>query len=157
MLWKRINELIITRSLNMQGSSLLGKFRQADSSLVKQGAPAAKTTSTTLTAAEILGGLLTGNQGGGGAATYTMPLGADIEATLKRDHPELANDDSFDFTIINISVVAAEDITLATNTGLTLVGSLVIEAREATQVQMSSGTFRCRRTAAGTFSVYRVA
>lgn len=122
--------------------------------LRQQAAPAAKTTSTTLTAAEIIAGLLTANQGGSAAATYTMPLGTSIETALLGLYPNLANDDAFDFTIVNISTVAAETVTLATNTGITLVGDMTIAA--IALGDSSSGTFRVRRTAANTYSVYRL-
>lgn len=121
--------------------------------LVTQAAQAAKTTSTTLTAAELLGGIITGNQGAAGAATYTLPLGTDLEAALPTD---VAVNDSFDFSLINISTVAAEDITVATNTGWTLVGALVVESKDNDRAN-SSGMFRVRRTAASTFTLYRLA
>ncbi len=117
-----------------------------------QAAPAAKTTSTTLTAAELLGGLITGNQGAAGAATYTLPTAANLAAALPADFPI---NGAFDFTVINISTVAAETITIATNTGLTLVGDLTIACNAVGDA--SQGTFRVRRTGASAFSVYRVA
>lgn len=120
-----------------------------------QPAPAAKTTSTTLTAAELLGGLLTGNQGAAAAATYTLPLGTDLETALIAAFPGLAVNDAFEFTLINISVVAAEDITIATNTGWTLVGKMTIESNAAV-TDDSRGTFRVRRTAANTYTLYRI-
>src|SRR5687767_14257257 len=49
-------------------------FEEMGGSLRRQAAPAAKTTSVTLTAAELFGGLITGNQGAAGAAAYTLPL-----------------------------------------------------------------------------------
>lgn len=132
----------------------IGAFRETGRNLRKQAAQAAKTTSVTLTAAEIMAGLITGNQGGGAAATYTLPLATDLETALLAAHPGLANEDSFDFTIINISTVAAEIITLATNTGWTLVGDLTIAPLIAGD--QSCGTFRVRRTAADTYTAYRL-
>ncbi|TIW28678.1 MAG: hypothetical protein E5V63_04145 [Mesorhizobium sp.] len=119
-----------------------------------QAAPAAKTTSTTLTAAELLGGLLTGNQGAAGAAAYTLPLATDLETALLAIRPDLANNDAFDFNVINISTVAAETITMTTNTGWTLVGDMILAAN-ATGDE-SVGRFRARRTAANTYTLYRV-
>ena len=120
-----------------------------------QAAPAAKTTSTTLTAAELLGGLITGNQGAAGAAAYTLPLATDLETALLALRPDLVNNDAFDFGVINISTVAAETITMTTNTGWTLVGDMVLAAN-ATGDE-SVGRFRARRTAANTYTLYRVA
>lgn len=115
-------------------------------------APAAKTVSATLTPAEVLGGMLTVNQGGAAGSTLTMPLGTDLEAAMPA---EVAVGDCFDFTIMNISAVAAEVATLAQNTGVTLVGNVTIAANSAITT-ISDATFRCRRTAASTFVVYRI-
>lgn len=166
--WRKLSSLEIFKSLMFTGNAEI-QTRQAngtivakrasklfaDNSIGRQAAPAAKTTSTTLTAAEILGGLITGNQGAAGAATYTLPLGADLEGALLAYGPPQV-DDSFDFSVINLSVVAAEDITIATNTGWTLVGTMVVESNEATAQKGPSGTFRARRTAANAFSLYRM-
>lgn len=122
-----------------------------DRMIGKSTAPVAKTTTTTLTAAEILGRLITANQGGGAAATYTMPLGTDLEAAF----PTLGINEAFEFTIVNISTVAAEDVTVAGNTGMTAVGNMTI-ASNAAVADQAWGTFRVRKTAPATFSFYRV-
>lgn len=134
----------------------VGAFRETGRNLRKQAAAAAKTTAVTLTAAEIMAGLITANQGGSAAADYTLPLAADLETALIAVHPGLANDDSFDFSLINISTDAAEDITIVTNTGWTLVGEMTVESNDADRAQ-SSGTFRVRRTAADAYTIYRIA
>ena len=133
----------------------VGAFRETGRNLRVQAAPAAKTTTTTLTAAEIMAGLLTANQGAAGAATYTLPLGSDLETALLVAHPGLATNDSFDFTIVNISTNAAEDVTVAGNTGTTAVGNMTI-ASNAAVTDQAWGTFRVRRTGANTYSVYRI-
>jgi hypothetical protein len=114
-----------------------------------QAAPAAKTTDATLTASELLAGLITGNQGAAGGAAYTLPLGTDMEAART-----WAASDSFEFTVINLSTVDAEDITMTAATGFTIVGNAVIHARSANTLQ-TSGTFIVRRSAADTFVAYR--
>jgi hypothetical protein len=123
----------------------------------KQAAPAAKTTTGVMTAAELLGGLLTANQGGGGAATYTTDTGTAIETAFAALVPGgvLANDDSFDFSIVNISTNAAEDVTVAGGASVTAVGNMTI-ASNAAVTDEAKGTFRMRRTAANTFSMYRI-
>lgn len=120
---------------------------------VPQGAPVAKTTSTTLTVAELLTGLITGNQGAAGAAAYTLPLATAMDAAL----PNLQADEGFEFSVINLSAVAAEDITITTNTGWTLVGEMVVESDEATAQQAAVAMFRVRKTGASTYTLYRVA
>lgn len=135
----------------------IGAHRESGRNLRTQAAQAAKTTSTTLTAAEIMAGLITGNQGGAAAATYTLPLATDLETALIAAHPGLQNDDSFDFHVINISTNAAEDITVATNTGWTLVGSMLVIEQAAGNPGGSNGHFRARRTGANAYTLYRIA
>ncbi len=122
--------------------------------LYPQPTPAAKTTATTLTAAELLSGIITGVSGAGANANYTLPLATSLEAALKLIYPDLDNDDSFDFSLINISVVATDTLTIVTNTGWTLVGSMVVD--DNTTTNNSSGLFRARRTAANTYTLYRI-
>lgn len=143
------------KALVADASVGIGAFRFSARNLQKQAAPAAKTTAVTLTAAEIMVGLITANQGGAAAANYTLPLASALETALLLVHPGLANDDSFDFALVNISTVAAEDITVVTNTGMTLVGSMVV-ASNAAATDISSATFRVRRTGANAYSVYRL-
>lgn len=114
-------------------------------------AVAAKTTSATLTGAELMGGIITGNQGAAGAATYTLPLGTDLQTALPAD---FGTGDTFEFSVTNISTVAAEDITVAGNTGTTLVGSGDV-ASNAAATDKSAGTFLVRKTGANAFSIYR--
>lgn len=114
----------------------------------------AKTTSDTLTTAEVLGGIITANQGASAAATYTTPTGTEIEAAITQF--DLANGDSFDLCIVNISTDAAEDVTLAGGDDVTIVGNAVV-ASNAAATDQSSGIFRFVRTAANTWSAYRIA
>ena len=60
------------------------------------------------------------------------------------------NDDSADFTIINLSTDALDVITFTAGTGVTLVGHVTLAG-------LNSGTFRVRKTAATTVSMYRIA
>lgn len=120
--------------------------------LQAQAAATAKTVSVTLTAAEILAGIITVNQGAAGASALTLPLGTDMDLGIAT----AAVNDSFNFYVINISVVAAEDATVTTNTGWTLVGGMVVESRD-TDRSNSSGYFCARRTAAGLWTLYRLA
>lgn len=125
--------------------------------LIAQSAPVAMTTSATITSAAILGGLITGNQGGAGAATYTMPTGAVFgpiaDALYSGGWP---NDYAIEFSIVNISTVAAEIITVAGATGMTAVGNMVIAANQAAPATPPVAQFRLRKTAANTYSFYRV-
>lgn len=146
---------LASKALVLDSALGIGAFRQTGRNLRTQATPAAKTTTTTLTAAEIMAGLITANQGAAGAATYTMPLGTDLETALIAAFPGLANDDSFDVTIVNISTNAAEDVTVAGNTGTTAVGNMTI-ASNAAVTDQAWGTFRFRRTSANNYSFYRI-
>ena len=120
--------------------------------VVKQfAAPTALTTTAAITATQLRVGYATANEGAAGAAEYTFPSGTAIDSEFN----SLANDDCFDFTIINISTVAAEDITVLAGAGITLVGSVAVQSNDAA-TSKSTGTWRFRKTAANTFSAYRI-
>jgi hypothetical protein len=118
---------------------------------VTQGAPAAATVSATLTAANILTGIVTVNQGGAGASAQQLPAGGDLDTAL----PLAVAGDAFDFSVINISTVAAESASLTTNTGLTLVGDMDVSANSAATTK-SAGRFRARKTGTALWTVYRL-
>lgn len=118
-----------------------------------QGAPAAVTVSGTLTAAQLLAGIVTINQGAGAVSAQQLPTGTALQAALPA---VFAANDSFDVSVINTSIVDAEDASITTNTGMTLVGSMDFPAHSGITIQ-SSGILRFRKTAANAFSVYRVA
>lgn len=118
-----------------------------------QGAPTAKTTSALLTASEVLAGIITINQGGGATSAQQLPTGTNLDAALSGS---MAAGDAFDVSVINISTTGAEDATITTNTDLTLVGDMNFSANDAVTAR-SSGILRFRKTAANTFTVYRLA
>lgn len=118
----------------------------------KSPAPTALTVTAALTAAQLINAAFTANQGGGAVATYTLPTVALLNAALPAD---FAVDDAFDFTLINISTVAAEDVTIATAAGWTLVGNMTVNSNDAI-TSISSARFRARKTAATTFTLYRI-
>lgn len=119
-----------------------------------QGAVTAKTTTTTLTAAELLTLILTATHSAGATQTYTLPTGALLDAAQN-----WAVGDSFDWNLINLSTGAANTVTLAAATGHTIVGLAVIQSNDATTGALygSSASFRTVKTAASTFVTYRLA
>jgi len=121
--------------------------------IVAQGTQTAKTTSATLTAAEVLAGIITVNQGAAGASAQQLPTAADLDTAL----PDWVANDAFDFSVINISTVDAEDASVTTNTGWTLVGNMDIPAYSTAGSLNSSARFRARKTAAGAWTLYRIA
>lgn len=117
---------------------------------VVQKAQVAKTTSATLTPLELWQGALTVNQGGAGASVLTLPLAADMDTQFS----DAIAQDGFDFSVTNISTVAAEDASVATNTGWTLVGNMDV-ASNAAATDKSAGLFRVWKTAAGAWTCLR--
>lgn len=109
--------------------------------------PQTATSTATLTAAQVTGGVLVGDPSTS-AANYTFPTGTAIDGVMTN----LKVGSTFDLTIINLGTSSGV-ITVVTNTGLTLVGMLTLPI---TTSAGSSGTFRFRKTGDGTYTVYRV-
>jgi hypothetical protein len=126
-----------------QLASTISDFATASDLRVKyfaQGAPTSKAAAATLTGAEVLAGIIEYN---GAVANLTMPDGSDIESAVGA----LAVDRAFEFNVIN---TGAATVTIATASGLSLVGTMTVTAGV-------SGMFRVRKTAINTYIVYRVA
>lgn len=133
------------------GTGANGVVRAGGVVLVSQGAPAAVTTSGLLTAANLLAGIITVNQGAAGASAQQLPLATALDTAL----PTSGAGDAFDFSVINVSTVAAEAATITTNTGWTLVGDIDVAANSAITTK-SAGRFRARKTGAGAWTLYRL-
>jgi len=121
--------------------------------VASQATPTAKTVSSTMTAADIKAGLITINQGAGGASAQQLPLATAMDTAC----PDMRINDYFDFVVVNTSTVDAEDATITTNTGWTLVGAMDIPAYNAAGSLNSSALFRARRTGVGAWSLTREA
>ncbi len=134
------------------GTGIDGIILARSFGLKPQGAPAAKTVSATLTAAEVVAGIITVNQAGGATSAQQLPLATDLDTAI----PSSAAGDSFDFSVINTSTVDAEDASITTNTGWTLVGNMDVPAYSAAGSLNSSGLFRARKTGAGAWTLYRI-
>lgn len=116
--------------------------------------PSTATGSATLTAAQLLAGVLHGTPAA--AAAYTLPLATAIDSALPAD---FAVGDAFEFSIVNLAATATFDITVTTNTGWTLVGPMVVGAGSSAAgdgSEWTAGLFRARKTAAGAYTLYRV-
>lgn len=104
-------------------------------------APTSKSTTATLTAAEVAAGIINTT---GTSYTVTLPTGTALD-TYFSGVP--TTDVSFDFSVIN---TASGTITIAVGaSGMTSLGTLTV----TTNV---SARFRLRRTAANTYILYRV-
>ena len=135
------------------GTGIDGVIIERGVKLVKQGAQTAKTTSATLTAAEVLAGIITVNQAAGSTSAQQLPLASGMDTAL----PDAAAGDAFDFSVINTSTVDAEDASVTTNTGWTLVGNMDIHAYSAAGSLNSSARFRARKTGSAAWTLYRIA
>lgn len=119
-----------------------------------QGTPTAKTAAATLTIAELLTGIVTITHATGSNVNLALPTGTLADAGV-----DLDIDESFDWTVVNLSAAAADTATVTAGTAHTVVGVMVVQSVHATTGGLygSSATFRTRKTAANTFVTYRVA
>lgn len=111
----------------------------SESTLVIQGAPAAVSAAGTLTAAQLLSGIVVCS---GTPGTQTLPTVALLEAVLVNSKV----DSGFEVSFVN---TAGTTLTVATGTGWTIVGT-------ATAATVTSALFRARKTGDGAWTLYRI-
>jgi hypothetical protein len=116
-----------------------------------QAAPQTATTTATLTAAQITGGILVGTPGTG-AATYTMPTATAIDAVFTNAKVN----STFDLTVINLGTSSGV-ITMAVGTGITAVGNLLVAITGSAAGVGGAAQFLFRKTDTAAYTVYRVA
>ena len=114
--------------------------------------PTAMTNTAAIIPLALIGGLIVGTPTA--AAAYTVPTGTELDAKMTSF---MINNAYFDFSIINVATGDGYDITLTANTGITIVGEALVESTHNNSSHFSSGWFRCRKTAANTFIIYRLA
>jgi len=111
-------------------------------------APVSVTATATLTAAQVLNGLILANSGVTASQTYTLPTVADLEAVL-------VNSDkvgtSFTFRVVNLGTSSGTAV-IAAGTGWTVSGSLTMTIPVTTGAAMVA-----RKSATGAWTLYRVA
>jgi len=119
-----------------------------------QVTPAAKTVAVTLTAAELLTGLITGTHTAGATQAYTLPTGTLLDAASTF----LVNE-YFDWTLINLSAAAADTITITAGADHTVEGTMICQSAHSSTglVHGNALRLRTRKTAANTFVSYRLA
>ena len=104
-------------------------------------APTAKSTTATLTAAEVAAGIVSTT---GTAYTVTLPTGSALD-TYFTGVP--TTNIGFDFSVVN---TASGTVTIAVGaSGMTSLGTLTVTTG-------TSATFRLRRTAVNTYVLYRL-
>ena len=111
-----------------------------------EATPLTATSTATLSAAQVTGGLLVANPGTS-AATYTLPTAALIDGTVS----SAKVGSTFDLSIVNIGTSSGA-VTLATATGITDGGNAFVAVAVT-----SSALFRFRKTGDAAWTVYKVA
>lgn len=106
----------------------------------------------TLTAAQVLNGIILGSPGSS-AAAYTLPTVANLEAAVSNARVGSA----FDFTVVNVDGSGSGVITITTNTGWSIGSSgsqgLMTVAATAGTAQL----YRARKTGDSAWALYRIA
>jgi len=116
-----------------------------------QAAPQTATTTATLTAAQITGGILVGTAGTG-AVSYTMPTATAIDAVFTNAKVN----STFELTVINLGTSSGV-ITMVVNTGITAVGNLLVAITGSAAGVGGAAQFLFRKTGDAAYTVYRVA
>jgi hypothetical protein len=131
---------------NGAGGYQVGAGNRAETVMGAADAPQTATSTATLTAAQILGGMLVANPSTS-AATYTLPTAVAIDNALAN----ATAGSTFDLAIVNIGT-SSGTVTLSLGTGITDGGNALVALAVT-----SSGLFRFRKTADGAYVVYRIA
>jgi hypothetical protein len=110
--------------------------------------PTTAADSATLTAAQLINGIIIGTPTT--TAAYTLPLATDLDAVLTNSKPG----STFDFRVINTTTAGV--ITMTTNTGWTVgtSGSQGLMTVAATAGTVRS--FRARKTSDGAWALYAI-
>lgn len=138
------SKAMVTNSANGIG----GSWRDTRSTpLFNQGAGGALNATGTLTAALMLGGIITSTSAAG--VTATLDTGALLETAFIAAYPGLAVSDYFEFSVVN---TGPSGVTIATATGWTDGGNAFVAVATAT-----SARFGVRRTAANTYTLFKIA
>ncbi len=131
---------------NGAGGYQLGAGNRDETTMGYAAVPQTATATATLTAAQVVGGVLVANPSTS-AATYTLPTAAAIDAAL----PNAIVGSTFDLNIVNIGTSSGA-VTLATATGLTDGGNAFVAVAVT-----SSAAFRFRKTGDAAYTVYKIA
>jgi hypothetical protein len=123
------------------GGRQLGDGNVSEPVLGNQGTPGAMTSTATMTAAQLLSGILVGNPSTS-AASYTLPTVAALEAVLVNAKVN----STFTLSFINIGT-SSGIVTILVGTGWTLVGDVTVPIT-------SANTLIARKTGDGSWTLY---
>jgi hypothetical protein len=133
---------------NGAGGYQVGVGNTSEPNIVAIPAPESVAATATLTAAQVLNGILLVGSGATAAQTYTLPTVALLEA-------DLVNSDkvgtSFQFSVVNLGTASGTAI-IAAGTGWTITGSLTMTIPVTTGAAMIA-----RKSGTGAWTLYRVA
>lgn len=129
---------------NGSGGFQVGSGNNNETILGYANAPQVATDTATLTAAQIVGGILVATPTAN--ATLTLPTAALIDAAV----PSARVGSTFDLALVN-AAAATYTAALALSTGVTNGGNAVISLAATT-----SGIFRFRKTGDAAYVVYRI-
>ena len=130
---------------NGSGGYQVGSGNNSETILGYAAAPQTATDTATLTAAQIVGGVLVATPTAN--ATLTLPTAALIDAAV----PSARVGSTFDLALVN-AAAATYTAAFALSTGVTNGGNAVISLAATT-----SALFRFRKTAEGAYVVYKIA
>ena len=138
---------------NGEGGYQVGDGNLSGTNFINTPTPAAiPAGAATLTAAQVVGGLILGSPGSS-AAAYTLPTVANLEAEL----PAIAKvGASFDFSIINVDGFSSGVITVTTNTGWSIGTSGSQGLMTIAAVAGTTQRYRARKTGTGSWALYRI-
>ena len=131
---------------NGAGGYQLGDGNRSETIMGAASEPQTATSTATLTAAQILGGMLYANPSTS-AATYTLPTAAAIDSAL----PSATVGSTFDLFIINVGTSSGA-VTLSMGTGITDGGNAAVAVAIT-----ASAAFLFRKTGDAAWSVYKIA
>jgi len=133
---------------NGAGGYQVGAGNRAETTMGYAAAPQTATATATLSAAQLIGGILVANPSTS-AATYTMPAASTLDNAL----PNATVGSTFDLSIVNIGTSSgAVTLSMGSGTGFTDGGNAVVAVAIT-----SSALFRFWKTADGAYTVYKIA
>ena len=130
---------------NGAGGYQVGSGNNSETILSYSDAPQTATDTATLTAAQVVNGMLVATPTAN--ATLTLPTAALIDAAV----PNARVGSTFELALIN-AAPATYTAAFALGTGISNGGNAIISLAAAT-----SALFRFRKTAEGAYSVYKIA
>jgi hypothetical protein len=131
---------------NGAGGYQLGDGNLSEITMGYAAAPQTATSTATLTAAQVTGGMLVANPSTS-AATYTLPTASAIDAVLT----SAKVGSTFELSVVNTGT-SSGTVTLATATGITDGGNAFVAVAVT-----SSAVFTFRKTGDGAYTVYKSA